>query len=153
MSEPAKHVNSAKPAAHSRFGSAVCSCEDSILFPRGIPGFQDYQEFRLSPLPAINRPELMLLQSVSPADLTFVLQPMTEHPDLIAAEDLAEVAAHLAIDPSNCCVMLIATLQPSNGGYKTAVNLRAPVFIDTARRLAWQFVLSNEDYPMRHALD
>jgi len=153
MSEPAKHVPSANAAVAHSFGKATFNYEQSIHFPRGIPGFQDYREFNLSPLPGINRPDMVLLQSVAPDDLTFVLQPLSCDQDLIQAHDLADAAAHLDIEESDCCIMLIATLQPGSDGYKTAVNLRAPLFIDTARHLAWQVVLSNEDYPMRHMLD
>ena len=153
MSEPAKHFTSANATDRNGFGSDSYARGQSIVFPRGIPGFQDYQEFTLEPLPGINRPEMLLLQSVTPKDLTFVLQPLSSDPDLIQIEDLADAAAHLEIPAADCCVMLIATLHPASDGYNTTVNLRAPIFIDTARRLAWQVVLANEGYPMRHMLD
>lgn len=153
MSEPAEHVTAAKAVGQSSFGNFAAASEQSIVFPRGIPGFQDYQEFDLSPLPGIAQRDMALLQSVSPKDLTFVLQPHDHDLDLIQVEDLAEAAAQLELDLSDCCVMLIATLHPADEGYKTSVNLRAPVLIDTTRCLAWQVVLSNEGYPLRHMLE
>lgn len=153
MSESAEQMTAGKSAAQSSFGTFALTREQSIVFPRGIPGFQDYQKFDLSPLSGIAPREMALMQSVSPKDLTFVLQPHCSELDLIQSEDLAEAAAELELDAANCCVMLIATLHPAADGYKTSVNLRAPVLIDKTRRLAWQVVLSNEGYPMRHMLD
>jgi flagellar assembly factor FliW len=30
--------------------------------------------------------------------------------------------------------------------------MRAPIFIDTAKRLAWQYILPNDRYEVRHNL-
>jgi flagellar assembly factor FliW len=38
------------------------------------------------------------------------------------------------------------------GSFETSVNMRAPIFIDTAKRLAWQYILPNDRYEVRHSL-
>jgi flagellar assembly factor FliW len=48
--------------------------------------------------------------------------------------------------------MLIATFRRMGNSFETSVNMRAPLFIDTANRLAWQYILPNDRYEVRHTL-
>jgi flagellar assembly factor FliW len=48
--------------------------------------------------------------------------------------------------------MLIATFRRMGGSFETSVNMRAPIFIDTANRTAWQYILANDRYEVRHTL-
>jgi flagellar assembly factor FliW len=48
--------------------------------------------------------------------------------------------------------MLIATFRRMGGSFETSVNMRAPIFVDTRNRLAWQYILPNDRYEVRHTL-
>jgi len=71
---------------------------------------------------------------------------------LIDAKDIASAQQHLGIAPADCAVMLIATFRRMGNSFETSVNMRAPLFIDTANRLAWQYILPNDRYEVRHTL-
>ena len=153
MSSSAQHLLSDNVMVESGFGRFEFDHDRTITFPKGIPGFHGYQEFGLTQLPECFEADLMLLQSIEPADLSFIVRAHTPAPGLIQPEDLAEAARDLGIDEEDCGVMLITTFHNFAEGSKLSVNLRAPVLVDTAKRLAWQFVLSNDSYSVRHMLD
>ena len=48
--------------------------------------------------------------------------------------------------------MLVVTLRPCAEGSAATANLRAPLFVDTRRRLGWQVVLRDERYSTRSPL-
>jgi flagellar assembly factor FliW len=153
MSSSAQHILSDNVMVESGFGSFEFDRDRTITFPKGIPGFHGYQEFGLTQLPECFEANLMLLQSIEPADLSFIVHAHTSALGLIQPEDLAEAARDLGIEEEDCGVMLITAFHNFAEGSKLSVNLRAPVLVDTAKRLAWQFVLSNDSYSVRHMLD
>jgi len=153
MSSPAQRLPSESVTVETSFGKFEFDRDRTITFPKGIPGFHDYQEFGLSQLPECFQSNLMLLQSIEPPDLSFIVRAHTSDLDLIQPEDLAEAIRNLGIEEEDCSVMLITTLHDCAEGFKMSLNLRAPVLVDNSKRLAWQFILSNDDYSVRHMLD
>ncbi|MCZ4328213.1 flagellar assembly protein FliW, partial [Brachybacterium paraconglomeratum] len=87
-----------------------------------------------------------LMQSIQEAELTFILKPYDLQSGLISDTDLAGAIQQYAIAPENVAIMLITTLRQTADGLRKTVNMRAPVLIDTQRQMAWQHILSSEDY-------
>jgi flagellar assembly factor FliW len=94
----------------------------------------------------------MLLQALEPDDLSFIVLPYDASAGLIDAKDVEDALQHLGIAAPDCAIMLIATFRRMGGSFETSVNMRAPIFIDTAKRLAWQYILPNDRYEVRHNL-
>ena len=139
-------------AVETRFGVIEFDRQSIITFPKGVPGFKGYQDFGLTNLPMAGEANLMLMQSIDPSDLSFVICSYDVSAGLIELQDLAQACDHLGIAPQDCAVALIANFHRAGENTELSVNLRAPILIDTANCLAWQHILANEQYQVRHML-
>jgi flagellar assembly factor FliW len=124
----------------------------SLTFPKGIPGFTGYQVFGLAMVPSETQAGFMLMQALDPDDLSFIVLPYDPAAGLIEEQDIVAAQQTLGIAPGNCAVMLIATFRRMGSSFETSVNMRAPILIDTTNRLAWQHILPNDRYEVRHTL-
>jgi flagellar assembly factor FliW len=103
-------------------------------------------------IPSEAQSSFMLLQALDPDDLSFIVLPYEPVAGLIADEDIGNALQHLGIATADCAIMLIATFRRMGGSFETSVNMRAPIFVDTRNRLAWQYILPNDRYEVRHTL-
>jgi flagellar assembly factor FliW len=94
----------------------------------------------------------MLMQALEPDDLSFIVLPYEPAAGLIEPKDLDAALQHLNIPVQNCAIMLIATFRRMGNSFETSVNMRAPIFIDTTNRQAWQYIMPNDRYEVRHTL-
>lgn len=136
----------------TRFGVIEFDLNQALTFPKGIPGFVGYQSFGLAMIPSETQSSFMLLQALEPDDLSFIVLPYEPSAGLIDAKDLESALQSLSVTPENCAIMLIATFRKMGGSFETSVNMRAPIFIDTASRQAWQYIMPNDRYEVRHTL-
>ena len=136
----------------TRFGVIEFDLNQALTFPKGIPGFVGYQSFGLAMIPSESQSSFMLLQALEPNDLSFIVLPYEPAAGLIEPKDIETALQHLGVAPQNCAIMLIATFRRMGNSFETSVNMRAPIFIDTANRLAWQHILPNDRYEVRHTL-
>ena len=141
-----------KTTVKTRFGVIEFDLNQALTFPKAIPGFVGYQLFGLAMIPSETQSSFMLLQALEPDDLSFIVLPYDPAAELIDAKDMESAQRHLGIAPADCAVMLIATFRKMGNSFETSVNMRAPIFIDTANRLAWQYILPNDRYEVRHSL-
>ena len=149
---PAPSSEGDKATVKTRFGVIEFDLNQALTFPKAIPGFVGYQLFGLAMIPSETQSSFMLLQALDPDDLSFIVLPYDPAAGLIDAKDIAAAQEHLGITPADCAVMLIATFRRMGNSFETSVNMRAPLFIDTANRLAWQYILPNDRYEVRHTL-
>ena len=139
------------PPLATRFGALAPDPERIIVFPHGLLGFADRRRYLLAEVsgaPAVFK----LLQSVDDAELRFVVLPLDLSDGPIAGADLSAARSALAIEDTALAVLAIVTLRAEAERVDFTVNLRAPLLVDTDRRLGWQHVLPNEIYPLRHPL-
>jgi len=141
-----------KTTVKTRFGVIEFDLNQALTFPKGIPGFVGYRSFGLAMIPSETQSSFMLLQALEPDDLSFIVLPYEPVAGLIDAKDLEAALQSLSLAPENCAIMLIATFRRMGGSFETSVNMRAPIFIDTANRTAWQYILANDRYEVRHTL-
>jgi flagellar assembly factor FliW len=139
------------PPLLTRFGALALDPDHIILFPRGLLGFADQHHYMLADIPG-NDAVFKLLQSVDDADLSFVVLPLDRSEGPIAGPDLVAAGAALEIEDASLAVLAIVTLRADAARVDFTVNLRAPLLIDTARRLGYQHVLANDVYSLRHPL-
>ena len=136
----------------SRFGTIVVASEARITFPQGLLGFSDCHAFGLAPLPDGKHPQFRVLQSIEDATLAFLVAPLSIESGAIAADDIVEACGTLGIAREDLAVLLIVTVRRDGAAAQVSVNLRAPVFVDSRRRVARQYVLPNARYAIRHPL-
>lgn len=149
---PAPSAGDQKTTVKTRFGVIEFDLNQALTFPKAIPGFVGYQLFGLAMIPSETQSSFMLLQALDPDDLSFIVLPYDPAAGLIDPKDIESTQQHLGIAPADCAIMLIATFRRTGNSFETSVNMRAPIFIDTANRLAWQHILPNDRYEVRHTL-
>jgi len=136
----------------TRFGVIEFDLNQALTFPKGIPGFAGYNSFGLAMIPSETQSSFMLLQALEPDDLSFIVLPYEPSAGLIDAKDIEAALQSLNVTAENCAIMLIATFRRTGNSFETSVNMRAPIFIDTASRQAWQYIMPNDRYEVRHTL-
>ncbi|GAB4371120.1 MAG: hypothetical protein Kow00114_31830 [Kiloniellaceae bacterium] len=141
-----------KKTVKTRFGVIEFDLGQALTFPKAIPGFVGYQQFGLAMIPSETKTSFMLLQALEPDDLSFIVLPYDPAAGLIDPKDLEAAQQSLGIAPANTAIMLIATFRRMGNSFETSVNMRAPIFVDTENRLAWQYILPNDRYEVRHVL-
>ena len=139
------------PPLATRFGALPQDPERIIVFPHGLLGFADQHRYLLADIPGAAT-IFKLLHSIDDPELRFVVLPLDLSDGPIAGPDLATARTALAIEDAALAVLAIVTLRAEAERVDFTVNLRAPLLVDTGRRLGWQRVLPNEAYALRHPL-
>ncbi len=122
-----------------------------VELPRGLPGFPGARGFRLRELPRCEG-RFLLLELLDEEPASLIVMPTEPGAVPLAEADVDEVREALEIAPADLCLLLVVTLSRDGDGVQAYVNLRAPVFLDTRRRLAAQVVLPDPGYALRHPL-
>jgi flagellar assembly factor FliW len=94
----------------------------------------------------------MRLCSTEQAMLAFVVLPVPAELRVLADADCRAVCDELVIGTEELLLLLMVTLNSGPSGLAAFANLRAPLFVDTERRLGWQVVLPSRAYPIRYPL-
>ena len=129
-------------------GALEIRLDTVITFRAGLPGFEALRRFALVDT---QRDDLVWLQSVDDAGLTFLLaDPFALVPGFeveIPAADLAALGDGVA--QASLLVLAVAQL---DGGAPVAANLQSPIVIDRERRTGRQVVLPDSRYGMQHPI-
>ena len=135
----------------TRFGDLSIDPEKIITFDRGIYGLEHHRRFLLTNVP--EWPEFFkLLQSIDDPGLSLIVLPLEGNEGPIDREDLQDACAGLGYNPAETAVVGIVTMRDENQKQVFTVNLKAPVLIDSQRRLGRQHVFASEKYPLRQPL-
>lgn len=125
----------------------------TILFPNGIPGFEDLKTFRLLREPL--NPSVFILQSVEKSDLNIpVVLPHTfginydieltdEEAGIIDAREISEIIVFLVLAKGS-------DADKTEKGKKTSVvaNIAGPVVINIKSMKGYQKILTEMDYSL-----
>jgi flagellar assembly factor FliW len=129
-------------------GPIELRAETVISFPVGLPGFASLRRFALV---ETEREDLVWLQSVDDADVTFLLaDPFSVVPGFevdIPAADLATLGA-----TDHEAVLLVLTVVSLEGGRPATVNLQSPLVFDREHRVGRQVVLPDSRYGMHYPI-
>ena len=136
----------------TQFGEIAFPKESIIRFPTGLLGFSGQAEFGLANLPDPSYGNFKLMQCLDGSGLAFLVLPMEALPDVVAEADLNDAFDALGIDAESRAALLIVTVRKVDEAVKLSVNLRAPILIDVAEKRAFQHVLANANYSIRHEL-
>lgn len=136
----------------SRFGEIVIDAGKAVLFQHGLLGLPDKLRFVLAQFPSAKMKQFMLLQSLDEPALSFITLPVALDNPIVARADILEVCQEMQIAEGNLGLLLIVSVHRTPGQVKLSVNARAPVFIDTDRRLGAQYVFQHDRYDVQHML-
>ena len=136
----------------TRFGTFEFPKQDVIHMPRGPHGFTEYRDFGIANLPAPAPEHFKLLQSLEDPQLSFIVTYLEPMSGAIDIKDLRDGALSVGIPFEEAHFLLIVTLRVNDRGTTTTINLRAPIVLDVARRIARQVVLANTAYPIQQPL-
>lgn len=136
----------------TRFGEMAFDCGNSIHMPRGLFGYADHHDFGLANLPDPKLAQFKLMQSLSDADLSFIVAPLNLDTDIVDQADIKNACEILSISFDNTAVLLIVATRKIGLETQVSVNLRAPVIVDIDSQTGWQYVLNNARYEVRHVL-
>lgn len=149
VSQPAVDKNS-EEWVESRFGKIRINRESAIYFPRGILGFPENLDFCLADFPGEKMQQFKVMQCLNDKDLSFVVLPVQTQNPMIDQPDVDEAAEILGIEKQNLAILMIVSVHRKATSVSLSVNARAPIFIDTDKKLAAQFVFPNNKYEIRH---
>lgn len=150
---PIEQCAPSRVVLETRFGLMEFSNEHAIYMPRGMMGFSDNKNFGLAQIPDPRMENFLFLQSLTDAELSFILLPMTPENPMIDQHDIDVVRDSFSIEPRDLAVLTVVSIRDVGGSAQVSINLRAPVFIDVGNRSAWQHVLTNGRYPIRYVLE
>jgi flagellar assembly factor FliW len=118
-----------------------------LSFPAGLPGFPGCRHFQLE---RVTGSSLLLLQCLDDAGPKFFVLPLAGTDSLIRPADRLAACRMVGLSPYDTDFLVIVTARRSDTALELFANLRAPVVIDTRRRIGAQVVLADAAYPLRH---
>lgn len=128
------------------FGEIEVNEDDSINFITGMYGFENYKSYVI--LKDNPEDDIMFLQSLDDADLSFVLidpySVFMSYEPVLNEEDLSEIKAE---NETQLKFLVIAIIKENIKD--SVVNLKSPIAINPKTRSAKQVILQNS-YPLRH---
>lgn len=138
----------------SRFGEVSVSLANAIVFPHGLLGLPQFKHYALSAMPNPKLASFKLLQSLEDADLSFAVLPVASDTKLIEKADIDECCNAVGVEAKDLALLLIVSVHKLPGGNtRITANLRAPVVVDTARKLAMQYVFPHNKYQIAYELN
>ncbi len=151
MLAPTISRNEALIGVQSDLFGEISVPEDAILsFPTGIYGFEDFRSYILV---EAQLPGFFWLQSTDRSSLLFLLVDPFAHADDYAIDlDSGTREALGAAHSEDVAILSIVTL-PHDESEEATFNLRGPIAINMATRLARQLVLDDPRWGVRQALD
>ena len=124
-----------------------------MIFPNGMLGIPDKFEYCLTGFPNEKLARFKLLQSLDDLELSFITLPVDiENNNIIEKADVETACRDLAIEMSQITMLLVVTVHRAGSQVRLSVNARAPIFVDTARRIAHQHVFHHSKYAIQHMI-
>jgi len=130
----------------SRFGAITVSLENAIYFPQGLLGLPENLHFVLTDIPVKNMGQFKLLQCLNDHSLSFVVLPLGVENKFIESKDIEDCCNIMGVKKESALVLLIVSVQRSPESVKITANVRAPVMVDSERKVAGQYVFPNNKY-------
>jgi len=146
MSKEGKQVQT---VTSSRFGEIPYAEGDVLVFPRGIPAFEQNHNWILA---GEEDNAIKWLQNIEDADLAVpVTTPDAVMPDYNAKIPEDELNIVGSKDFADLALLIVVSI-PEAAPWDMTANLRAPIVVNLKSRKAVQVIVPNEEYPIRHVV-
>lgn len=136
----------------TRFGKVAIFRTNPLVFPNGMLGIPDKFEYCLTGFPNEKLARFKLLQSLDDMELSFITLPIDIENKIVERADIEVACRDLAININQITMLLVVTVHRAGNQVRLSVNARAPIFVDTARRIANQHVFHNSKYSIQHMI-
>jgi flagellar assembly factor FliW len=135
--------------ATSRFGEISYAKEDILLFPRGLPAFEDSHDWILT---GDEDNAIKWLQSTEDGRLAV---PVTT-PDAVLSDYNAKIPEDeldtVGSRDSEDLALLVVVSIPESAPWDMTANLRAPILVSLKSRKAVQVIALGDEYPIHYAV-
>lgn len=133
------------------FGEIAIDDDKIIHFPGGIIGFPDLQDFALIHDEEKGTDTIHWLQSLQePAFAMPVMDPLIVRPDYNPEVDDELLNSIGKIQPDELLVMVTVTVPKDIK--KMTVNLKGPIVINAAKKLATQVIVEGDEYVVKYPI-
>lgn len=131
------------------FGEIAIDKEDVLLFSSGLPGFQQETEFII--LDIEGNELLQVLQSVKTEKLAFIItNPHVFYEDYeFKLDDYTIDSLEIKAKEDLVIYSILTLKEPFN---TSTINLKAPLIINFRQRLAKQYILKTDSYPLKASI-
>lgn len=120
-----------------------------IHFETGIPGFKGEKQFVILDIPGNN--VLQMMQSLHDSNLAFfITNPHDFYRDYSFNLDESVIESLAIKEEKDIVIFVIMTVKKPFE--KSTLNLQAPVIINSVKKLGKQFILNDEGYPLKAAI-
>ena len=136
----------------TRFGKVTIYRTNPIILPNGMLGQPDKNQFCLSNFPSEKMARFKLLQSLDDLSLSFITLPVEANNPIVERADIEQAARDLNIAVEQLVTLFVVSVHREAGAVKLSVNARAPIMLDSVRRMATQHVFHNAKYQIRQPL-
>lgn len=157
-SNPAVLTQPALPEANdgdvidTRFGKVQLYRRHPIIFPTGLLGIPDKNQFCLTHFPSEKMARFKLLQSLEDYGLSFITLPLDLSNGIVERADMEQAARDLGIPVDQLVALAIVSVHRDAQGTRLSVNARAPLFMHATKRVAAQYVFSHSKYDVRKVI-
>lgn len=120
----------------------------SVLFEKGLPGFDGFKKFELS---ALEQDGFFNLSSSEEKEISLLLvDPYMYFPNYEVEIDNSVMERLNIKDANDVLILSVVTL--NNDVEKITLNLRAPIIVNINTGSSEQIILNREDYLVRQSL-
>ncbi len=138
-----------KESLSSRFGEIFYDKTNLLTFPHGLLGFPNHARFALAEFPTPGMSQFRILQSLDMHSLSFITLPLQVKNPFIQREDITAALGDLGIAEEHAELLLVISVQRLPSRTRVTANMRAPIFVDSLRQLAAQYVFTNDRYQVQ----
>lgn len=136
----------------SKYGPIDVNLEQSVLFPYGLLGMSANTDFIITNFPSPNMDQFKLLQNLNDHSLSFAVLPVSIKSDMFEQSDIEEACNVTEIKKSDLLILAIISVQRTAEEVRVTANMRAPLMVDSGRRMGVQYVFPSNKYEIRHVL-
>ena len=138
-----------KSVTSSRFGEFTYTDDDVLVFPRGLPAFENNRSWLLA---GEEDNAIKWLQNIEDGDLALpVTTPDAVMPDYNAKIPEDELDLVGSRDFADLALLIVVSI-PDAAPWDMTANLRAPILINLKSHRAVQVIALNEEYQIRHVV-
>tara|TARA_Y100001960_G_C14745647_1_gene865469 strand:- start:936 stop:1409 length:474 start_codon:yes stop_codon:yes gene_type:complete len=138
--------NEEKLTYQTAYGEIELEEDKLVSFSDGIIGFSNCTVFGLASHPAAANSPILILQCVNDPEVNFAVVDSASLNFEYSAEDKAEAFKSSNIASKDAIMMFILRTNENEAGEKTiTANIKAPIVLDTANKVAKQVILNNRE--------
>lgn len=136
----------------TKYGPVEVNLARAISFPQGLLGMPSNTDYCITNFPKANMQQFSLLQNLNDHELCFAVLPLDPSADIFDTKDIEEACNVTQIKREHMVVLSIVSVQRSEQDVKVTANVRAPLLIDSERRVGIQYVFPSNRYDIRHVI-